>query len=136
MARVAGRQGHLYVQQNASEAAPLVFINKWSMNATTDKYEVTSFGDTTKTYVTSLPDLQGSFSGFYDDTATTGSTYLFSMAQAGLSRKVYLYPTTPSSSGPYFYGTAFLDFSVDTDLNGATTISGNFSAATSWTKIG
>lgn len=136
MPRVAGRQGHLYVEQSGSTASPLVFINKWSLNATTDKYEVTSFGDTTKTYVTGLPDAQGSFSGFYDDTASTGSTNLFTLAQSGTAKKVYLYPTTPASTGPYFYGTAFIDFSVDTDLNGATTISGTFSAASSWAKVG
>lgn len=136
MARVAGRQGHLYVQTSGADAVPLVYINKWSLNANTDKYEVTSFGDTTKTYVTGLPDAQGSFSGFFDDTATSGSQYLFAVAQAGIAKKVYLYPTTPSSTGPYFYGTAFIDFSVDTDLNGATTISGNLSAATSWAKVG
>lgn len=136
MARVAGRQGHLYVEQSGGVATPLVYINKWSLNATTDKYEVTAFGDTTKTYVTGLPDAQGSFSGFYDDTASTGSTALFTLAQSGTAKRVYLYPTTPSTTGPYFYGTAFVDFSVDTDLNGATTISGSFSAASSWAKVG
>lgn len=136
MARVAGRQGHLYVQLDGAQAVPLVFINNWSLNATTDKFEVTAFGDTTKSYVAGLPDAQGSFAGFYDDTATTGSAYLFSVASAGLAKKVYLYPTTPSTSGPYFWGTAFLDFSVTTDVGGATQISGTFAAASTFNKVG
>ena len=39
MARVAGRQGHLYVQLDGAQAVPLVYINNWSLNATTDKFE-------------------------------------------------------------------------------------------------
>jgi hypothetical protein len=136
MARVAGRQGHLYVQLDQTNAVPLVYIQNWSMNASTDKFEVTAFGDTTKSYVAGLPDAQGSFSGFYDDTATTGSAYLFSVASAGLSKRLYLYPSTPSTSGPYFFGTAFLDFSVTTDVGGATQISGTFAAATPFQKVG
>lgn len=136
MARVAGRQGHLYVQLDQAQAAPLVYINSFTLNSTVDKLEVTSFGDTTKTYVSGLPDAQGTFAGFYDDTATTGSAYLFSVASAGIAKKMYLYPTTPSSSGPYFFGTAFLDFSVTTDIGGATQISGSFAAASSFQKVG
>lgn len=136
MARVAGRQGHLYVQLDQAQASPLVFINSWSLNSATDKLEVTSFGDTTKTYVSGLPDAQGTFAGFYDDTASTGSAYLFSVAAAGIAKKVYLYPTTPATSGPYFFGTAFLDFSVTADVGGATQISGSFAAASSFQRVG
>lgn len=136
MARVAGRQGQLYVQLDQAQASNLLYIQNWSLNANVDKFEVTAFGDTTKTYVAGLPDAQGSFSGFFDDTATTGSAYLFSVASAGIAKKVYLYPTTPATTGPYFFGTAFLDFSVTTDVGGATQISGTFAAATPFAKVG
>lgn len=136
MARIAGRNGQIYVQQSGAEATPLLYSTKWSLSASTDNYEVTSFGDTTKTYVAGLADAQGSFSGFYDDTATTGSAYLFSIATAGLAKKVYLYPSTPAATGPYFFGTAFLDFTFETDIGAAGATSGSFVAATSFAKVG
>tara|TARA_R110000868_G_scaffold357197_2_gene618637 strand:- start:269 stop:679 length:411 start_codon:yes stop_codon:yes gene_type:complete len=136
MARIAGRNGQIYVQQAGAEAAPLAFVNKWSINATVDKNEVSAFGDSTRVYVAGLADAQGSFAGFFDDTATTGSAYLFSIATAGIAKKVYLYPTSPSTSGPYFFGTAFFDFTTDTDVANATSISGTFAAASAFNKVG
>ena len=136
MARVAGRSGHIYVQQNAADAAPLAYVNKWALNASVDRFDVSAFGDTVTQYVAGLAAASGTFSGFLDDTATTGSQYLFSLTAAGVARKVYLYPTTPSTSGPYFFGTAFIDVNYSVDVTGANTIDGSFSAASAFSKIG
>ena len=132
MARVAGRQGHLYVQLDGAQAVPLVFINNWSLNATTDKFEVTAFGDTVKTYVAGLPDASGSFSGFLDD----ASAQTYTAARDGSARNFYWYPKTPSNTGPYWFGTGLFDFSIETDIGGAVSVSGNFKAASPVTKVG
>lgn len=136
MARVAGRNGHIYVQQNGAEATPLLYTNKWALSASVDRFDVSGFSDQVKQYVAGLADASGTFSGFLDDAATTGSQYLFSLTAAGVARKVYLYPTTPSTSGPYFFGTAFIDVNYSVDVTGANTIDGSFSAATPFSKVG
>lgn len=134
MARVHGRDGQFYVgvASSSATAEALPYVKKWSMSASTDRQDATAFGDTTKVYVGGLPDASGSFEGFYD----TATTQTFSAALDGDARRVYLYPTTPSTAGPYWFGTAFFDFNIDTDVAGVVSINGTWSAATPFQKVG
>lgn len=132
MSRISGRNARLYANiTSGGTAEPIAFLNQFSLNFTTDKTEVTAFGDTVKTYVSSLPDCQGSFSGFYDD----ATAQLYTAATDGVARKFYLYPDN-TSTGKYWYGTALFDFSVDASVSGAATISGSLAAASAVTKVG
>lgn len=134
MARVHGRNGQIYmgVASSSAVAAPLTFAKKWTANFATDSQDATAFGDANKVYVTGLPDAQGTVEGFYD--AATAQT--FTAAADGEPRRVYFYPTTPATSGPYWYGTAFFDFSIDTDVAGVVSVTANWRAASDFTKIG
>jgi hypothetical protein len=53
----------------------------------------------------------------------------------GIARRVYIYPDR-TNTGQYWFGTAFLDFTVGAEVGGATTISGTWSAATPFAKVG
>jgi len=134
MARVHGRFGQMYVgiatSGAAAEAFP--FAKKWTANFATDAQDATAFGDSNKVYVTGLPDAQGTFEGFYD----TSTAQAFTAASDGQPRRCYFYPTTPATAGPYWFGTAFFDFSVETDVAGVVTVSGNWRAASNFSKIG
>lgn len=131
MARVAGRFGRMYVQLGSTgEATPAVFIKQWSLDSTSDRYDVTAQGDGTKVYVAGLSDAQGKYTGFLD----VATAQMYQAASDGLARKVYLYPDQNGTAGTYWYGTAFLDFSVDVPTDGPAAISGTFSAATSFQK--
>lgn len=131
MARIHGRSGRLYVNlTSGGTAEPVTFLNQWSINFATDNVEVTAFTDTNKTYVAGLPDVGGSFSGFYDD--ATVQTY--TAAVDGVARKFYLYPGSGTSQ--YWFGTALFDFNVSSDVNGAVTIAGDFQAASAVSKVG
>lgn len=134
MARIHGRKGRLYVglASDTASAEPVTFLNKWSIGFSTDNVDVTANGDTNKTYVAGLPDASGSFAGFFDD--ATVQTY--TAGADGLARRFYLYPTTPSVSGPYWFGTALFDFSAEADVGSAVTISGDFQAASAIAKVG
>lgn len=134
MARLHGRSGNLYVglATTTSAAEAVAFLSKWQITFDTDDVDVTAFGDTNKTYVSGLPDVGGNFSGFYDD--ATVQTY--TAATDGASRRFYLYPKTPSTAGPYWFGTAVFDFTVEGDVNGPVAVSGNFKAASLVTKVG
>lgn len=128
MAVYAGRKGVVYLSTTGSGAATNVIkLNAWTVNKTTDKIEVTAFGDANKTYVQGLPDLQGTFSGFWDDTESKP----FTAAASSDGCKLYLYPSSDITT-KYFYGPAWLDVSMDTGVSAAVTITGNFAANGSW----
>lgn len=133
MARISGRRGRIYlgIANDSATAEPLPFFAKWTINHTTDKTEVTAFGDDNKTYVSGLPDASGSFSGFYDD--ATAQTY--TAATDGLARKFYLYPSTLTNT-QYWFGTILPDITVEGDVGGAVTVSSSWNAASKIQKIG
>jgi hypothetical protein len=129
MSAHAGRTGVVYIaiESSTGVATSTVKLNAWTLNRATDKFEVTSFADTNKTYVQGLADLQGSISGFWDDTETKP----FAGAASSNGVKMYLYPdsTTPTK---YAYGIAWFDASIEVPVGGAVTLNGNFVAANSW----
>lgn len=126
MARHHGRNAQVYVAAtNAAAASPCAFQASWSLNKTTDKQDVTAFGDSNKTYVAGLPDASGDFSGFWDD--ATAQTY--TAAGDGLSRKFYLYPDLTVSPNAYFFGSILADFSVDGSVAGPINFKASWNAA-------
>jgi hypothetical protein len=133
MARIAGRNGRMYVNlTSGGTAEPLAFVTNWSIGLATDKFDVTAMGDTTKVYVAGLPDASGDVSGFYDN----ATSQLYSAAIDGVARKAYLYPDIVGSPAQYFFGTALLDFNVDVPVDGPVAITGSWSAASSFAKVG
>lgn len=128
MSAYAGRKGVAYLSTTGSGTATnVVRLNAWTLNRTTDKIDVTSFGDANKTYVIGLPDLQGTLSGFWDDAETKP----FTAAASSDGCKLYLYPSSDATS-KYAYGPAWLDVSIEVPVSGAATISCNFAANGSW----
>jgi hypothetical protein len=129
MALHSGRTGVVYLAIEAATgvATSCISLNAWTINRATDKFEVTSFNDTNKTYVQGLPDVQGTIGGFWNDAETKP----FGGASSSTGVKLYLYPdsTVPTK---YAYGTAWLDASINTPVGGAVTITANFAAAASW----
>ncbi len=130
MSAHAGRTGTVYlaIEGNTGVATACIKLNAWTIDRATDKFEVTSFGDTNKTYVQGLPDIKGTLSGFWDDSETKP----FGGAASSTGVKLYLYPDITNAPTKYAYGTAWLDASINTPVGGAVTISANFAAAASW----
>lgn len=124
--RIHSRNAAVYLNvASGGNATPVPWSNTWSLKAATDTAEVTAFGDANKTYVSGLPDMQGDFSFFYDD--TTPQT--FAAAVDGVARKMYLYPDRVNSESKYFYGYVIVDFSADGDVAGATKGSASWKAS-------
>ena len=130
MAAHAGRTGVVYlaIEGSTGVATTTIKMNAWTLDRATDKFEVTAFGDLNKTYVQGLPDVKGTISGFWDDTETKP----FGGAASTTGIKLYLYPdsVTPTK---YCYGTAWLDASIQTPVNGPVAVNMNFAALASWT---
>jgi hypothetical protein len=132
MARISGRKGRVYLDVPGTGAAtPLPFVAKWSMSAATAQLDVTAMDDSTKVYISDMPDASGDFSGFYDD--ATAQTY--TAAIDGLPRKFYLYPNKDTAS-QYFFGTVNIDFAVNGGVGEAVAVQAKWSAATSLQKVG
>lgn len=122
----------VYISTSGSgTASGVAGLNNWSINRATDKIEVTAFADANKTYVIGLPDLSGSFTGFWDDTETK----IFAAAASSDGAKIYLYPSSDAAS-VYHYGPAWIDASMETPVGGAVGISVNFVANGSWGSKG
>jgi len=129
MARTAGKGGAVYVSPNGTGVAVAVLnLTKWSLDRSTDTIPVTAFGDLNKTYVLGLPDLKGTLSGFWD--TATDPLYLAGLSTDGT--KMYLYPDRINTPTAYDYGPAWLNTSIDVDVNGAVQISASFVASSSW----
>lgn len=133
MARVHGRRGQLYVgiASSSAVAAAVPYLGKWSIDFKVDDVDVTAFGDSNKVYVAGLPDIGGSYDGFYD----TATAQLYTAASDGLARNFYLYPDN-SITTTYWYGTATFDFAATGGAGEAVAINGNWKAASNITKIG
>ncbi len=132
MARIAGRRGRVYLGiTNGAVATPVTAQATWDINYDQSSIDVTSMGDSNKTYVSDLPDAGGSFSGFYDDAATGSEIY--AAATDGLARKFYLYPDT-SSSSKYHYGEILVEsFGSEGGVGNAVTANVSWKAASAIT---
>lgn len=132
MSRLHGRNARVYMSiTSGGTAEPIPFLASWSLQAATDKADVTAFGDTNKIYVAGLPDASGEFGGFYDD--ATAQTY--TAAVDGVARKFYLYPDQTTTT-KYFFGTILPDFTASAAVDGATEITASWNAASSISKVG
>ena len=120
----------VYLSTTGTGAASSVQLTEWTLNRATDRQEVTSFGDANKTYVQGLPDLQGTLTGFWDH----ADTKIFTAAESADGCKLYLYMSS-DAAGLYFYGPAWLDASMTTNVNQPIGISGTFAANGSWGKV-
>lgn len=133
MARYHGRKGRLYIGLASDSAAPepVAFIKSWQISFKTDMVDVTALGDTNKVVVAGLPDVSGTYAGFWDN----ATAQMYTAATDGLARKFYLYATT-DVAGTYWYGTAFFDFTTEGAVDGAVNINGSFAAAGAVAKVG
>lgn len=133
IARYHGKKGLVYISVNACTttlASSAISLNSWSLNMPTDKVEVTAFGDSNKQYVQGLPDATGQIAGWWDST----SDDLYDASRSANGVKLYLYPSSDAIS-KYFYGPAWVDFSIDTGHDKAISVSAAFSANGAWGQM-
>lgn len=131
MPRRHGKDGRLYVAlTSGGTAEPVAFLNSWTINFTTDKEDVTAFGDTNKVKVAGLPDATGSYAGFWDSEAAD----LYTAATDGVARKFYLYPSRRLDQADFWSGEAYFDYSASASATGSVDVSGSFEASTDVTR--
>lgn len=128
MSRYHGSHGLVLLSTTGTGvAATAVSLSQWSLDRSTDKVDVTAFGDPNKQYVQGLPDIKGSLAGWFD----SADDALFDGADSADGVKLYLYPSSQATT-IYHYGPAWLDASIAVDVKGAISVKGSFVAAGSW----
>lgn len=123
--KLHGKNGALWLV--SSVGGPKIKVasrSEWTLNLSRDYVDATVFGDTNKTYLVGLKDIQGTYSGILD---TSGDL----MVTATSSNEVYLYlyadDTTLVASGP-----ALVDANITASNTDAVRCTGNFRAAGLW----
>lgn len=124
-----GKDALVYLSTTAAGALSLIKLSAWTLDMAKDQVDVTSFGDTNKVYVQGLPDLKGSISGFWD----AESDAIFDASESADGCNLQLYPCSLDMDR-YFGGPAWLSASINTDVNDAVKISGEFTARGNWPR--
>lgn len=125
-----GKDGAIYLGGTYTTGIKIAGKTEWSLQRNRDYVDVTAFGDTNKTYVAGLPNVQGNYSGFLD----LSGDLLFRAAASG-AQLIYLYADDGTNGGgvvPVAHGSGFLDATVNCTNTDAVKISGEFRASAGW----
>ena len=127
----AGRNGSvLWDPTGGATTVEIVSIKGWKLSLKTDKINVTCFGDDNKVYVPGLRDISGTITGFWN----SADMSLIEATALVVPGKLELVPDTTDGTPAYkFSGLAYLDAEIDTNVEGAPALSGEFMAAGPWT---
>jgi hypothetical protein len=129
MARKSGKNGQVQMDPaGGSSVVAVGALNAWTLDMSTERADVTCFGDTNRQRVAMLPDFSGTIGGIWD---STYSPTLFAAVLAGTPVTLRLVPATEEPTY-YFQGLANLDGSLNVQSNGAITIAGKWDAAGNW----
>jgi len=130
MARRHGSTGQVKMDPTGGSTTVVVGdLNKWTIDLSRDKADVTCFGDTNKQYVLGLPDIQGEIGGVWNEASTPD------FLRVALGNEPVMLELIPSTLTPthMFTGLAYLDAGMEVAADGAVTIDGSFVAAGPWT---
>lgn len=127
--KLHGKNGAIYIGGPKGSGTKVATKSEWTLSLGRDYVDATTFGDTNKTYLTGLRDIQGTYAGLLD---VSGDLLVNASSSDTIS--IYLYADDRGSfeiliaSGP-----GLLDASINASNTDAIKTSGNFRAAASWT---
>ena len=131
MARRHGSKGQVLMDPAGGTTTVAVGdLNAWTLDSSRDRVETSAFGDVNKTYVQGLPDMKGTFGGFWN---SASSPALFDAAEGDTAVTLELVPSTLDPTY-LFTGPAYLDASINVAANGAITVGGSWVAAGAWAR--
>jgi len=129
--KLHGKDGAIYLGGPVSGGGTKVSNRtEWSLQRNRDYVDATTFGNTNKTYLAGLPNLQGNYNGLLD----VSGDLLFSAAASG-AQSLYLYADDGTNGGSAIlvaHGSGFLDATINSSITDAVKISGEFRASGSW----
>lgn len=130
--KLHGKNGAIYLGgAKGSGGIKVATKSSWTLQRNRDYVDATVFGESNKTYLAGLPNVQGSFAGILD----VSGDLLLSAATSD-SQTMYLYadddPFSTTSTVLVAHGPALIDANVDASNTDAVRITGEFRAQGSW----
>lgn len=131
--KLHGKNGAIYLGgAKGSGGIKVATKSAWTLQRNRDYVDATVFGESNKTYLAGLPNVQGTFAGILD---VSGDLMLNSATSD--SQQLYLYaddnPFTTTTLVLVAHGPALIDATVDASNTDAVRITGEFRAQGSWT---
>lgn len=122
-----GKNGAIYLGGAVGTGTKVAAKAEWSLQRNRDYVDATTFGDTNKTYLAGLPNVQGTYSGILD----TSGDLLFSAATSD-AMLIHLYADDTGTPVLVAHGSGFLDATVNCSNTDAVRITGEFRASAAW----
>jgi len=130
--KLHGKNGAIYLGGPKGTGVKVTTKTEWTLNLNRDYVDATVFGDTNKTYLVGLRDIQGTFAGLLD----TSGDYMVN-ATTSDAENIYLYGDDGTNIGSSVLlvacGPGLLDCSMTASNTDAIKTTGNFRASGPWT---
>ena len=127
--KLHGKNGAIYINGKKGSGVKVTTKTEWTLNLSRDYVDATVFGDTNKTYLVGLKDIQGTFAGLLD----VSGDYQVNAANSD-AISIYLYADDRTSSEVLIaHGPGLMDASLTASVTDAIKTTGNFRAAGAWT---
>ena len=127
--KLHGKNGAIYLGgAKGSGGVKVATKTEWTLQRNRDYVDATTFGDTNRTYLAGLPNVQGTFAGILD---VSGDLLL--NAATSDATQIYLYADDGASPILIANGPGFIDGSVTASVTDAIRYTGEFRAQGNWT---
>jgi hypothetical protein len=130
--KLHGKNGAIYFGGPVSGGGTKVTTKtEWTLNLNRDYVDATVFGDTNKTYLVGLRDIQGTFAGLLD---TSGDYQVAATLSDAVN--IYLYGDDGTNGGTVLLiasGPGLIDAAITASNTDAIKTTGNFRASGAWT---
>jgi len=131
MARQHGYKGEVAIDPTgASTYAPVASVKSWTGDFTRDAVDATCFGDLSKQTLMGLRNAKGVIEFVWDPTTTPDDIFAIAFGDTPVALK--LVPSTLTATA-FFSGLAYLDASINVQVDGVITGSANWTGAGDWT---
>jgi hypothetical protein len=126
--KIHGKNGAIYLGGKKGVGIKVASKSEWTLQRNRDYVDATVFGDTNKTYLAGLPNVQGTFAGFLD----TSGDLLLSAATSD-SQEIYLYADDTGSADDWIaHGPGLIDANVTLSNTDGARMTGEFRAQGAW----
>ena len=126
--KLHGKNGAIYLNGAKGTGTKVANKTEWTLQRNRDYVDATTFGDTNKTYLTGLPNVQGTYAGLLD---VSGDLLL--NAATSEAMLIHLYADDGGSPILIAHGSGFLDANVNCTNTDAVRVTGEFRASAAWT---
>jgi hypothetical protein len=127
--KLHGKNGAIYLNGLKGTGVKVTTKTEWTLSLARDYVDATVFGDTNKTYLVGLKDIQGTFAGLLD---VSGDYQVNAASSDAIS--IYLYADDRASNELLIaHGPGLMDASITASVTDAIKTTGNFRAAGAWT---